>query len=92
MDQWIEDLEIIQTVYGVNIMKHNPWIILDTVQDVARMHADILSHGFYVTERGKIFSNIRPGTTGRTRRLGTQIIVEEQINDLECIRTVYEAL
>lgn len=78
--------------WRVNIMKHNPWIILDTVQDVSRMHVDILAHGFYVTERGKIFSNLRPSTSGRTRRLGTQIIVEEKLNDLECIRTVYEAL
>lgn len=73
-------------------MKHKPWITLDTVQDVTRMHVDILAHGFYATERGKIWNNMHPSAAGRTRRLGTQIIVEERLTDIECIRTVYEAL
>lgn len=71
-------------------MKHDPWSALDTPEAVAHMHVHLLGLGYYCTERGKMISNMPPKQAGRMRRLGAALIIEERIDDLMCIRSVYE--
>lgn len=66
------------------------WILLKTQTAVTRMHADLLAHGWCVDIRHKDIRSIPVGLAGRARKQDNRIIVEEAIDDLSCIRTVYK--
>lgn len=67
----------------------NKWIPLETQTAVTRLHVDLLAHGWVVDVRHKHLNSIPVGQAGRAKRIGEHVVVEEVINNLLCIRTVY---
>ena len=65
------------------------WINLPTQTAVTRLHVDLLAHGWCVDVRHKDISSIPHGQSGRARKQDGRMIIEEAIDDLSCIRTVY---
>ena len=73
-------------------MKYNYWVEMESPEAVQHMHVNLLGLGYTCTDRGKMISSMQPKLAGRMRRLGNSLIIEERIDDLMCIRSVYEDL
>ena len=68
------------------------WIALPTPEDAAKLHTDMIAHGYVVVKRERTLGCIPAKTYGRARLQGTVMIIEEALSELECIRTLYDVV